>query len=124
MIPPTAMDSMNFHPKDDEEITVTGVRIKEGFEVYTALLNDSLYTFRTETGKPIWKGLSTWSANKQKCIGCRLCYLNCPANAIQMVNVNGAFKSQIDQTLCTGCNTCVAGTLTKFAGCPVKAISH
>lgn len=123
MIPPAAMDSLNFHPKDDEAIIVKGITNRGIMVVHKAWWLGQEYTFRDAEGKPAWKGTATWKSDPKKCIGCKLCYMNCPADAITMVNVKGAFKAQIDQTKCTGCNTCLVGNLNKFAGCPVKAIS-
>jgi ferredoxin len=123
MVPPAAMDSLNFHPKDDDTLSVRGIKNREALVVYVAWWKGQQYTFRDNDGKPVWKGTATWQSNPKTCIGCKLCFNNCPADAITMVKVNGAFKAQIDQTKCTGCNTCIAGTLTKFAGCPVKAIT-
>jgi len=123
MIPPAAMDSLNFHPQKADTLAVKGITNRGILVVHEAWLNGQYYSFRDSTGKPTWKGTATWSSNPKTCIGCKLCYNNCPADAITMVNVKGAFKAQIDQTKCTGCNTCLVGNMAKFAGCPVKAIT-
>ncbi len=123
MIPPAAMDSLNFHPKDDEALIVKGITNRGILVVNKAWLNGQEYTFRDVKEQPAWKGTATWKSNPKTCIGCKMCFNNCPADAITMVKVNNAFKAQIDQTKCTGCNTCLAGNLKGFAGCPVKAIS-
>ena len=40
----------------------------------------------------------------EKCIGCRMCELNCAHNAVKVKNK----KAVIDYTLCVGCGQCVA----------------
>jgi hypothetical protein len=119
MIPPAAMDSLNFHPEVDYALIVKGIRNRETLVVYDAWWKGRHYSFRDSTGQPVWNGIATWKSDPKKCIGCRLCFNNCPVKAITMVNN----KAVIDQTKCTGCNTCLVGNLKSFAGCPVKAIS-
>ena len=51
------------------------------------------------------------SVNKEKCIGCRLCWFYCPEGCISMSNE----KINIDYDYCKGCGICANE-------CPVKAI--
>jgi formate hydrogenlyase subunit 6/NADH:ubiquinone oxidoreductase subunit I len=61
-------------------------------------------TFR---GEPIF--------NTENCIGCSLCSKNCPAKAIEMVEVNGKKLPQCRLDKCIYCNQCIDV-------CPKKAI--
>jgi len=119
MIPPAAMDSLNFHPKNADTLAVKGITNRGILVVHQAWWKGQEYSFRSADGKPAWKETATWKSDPKKCIGCKLCFSNCPADAITMVNN----KAVIDQTKCTGCNTCIVGNQNKFAGCPVKAIT-
>ena len=49
------------------------------------------------------------------CVGCGLCRKDCPASAIEMVNVNGKKYPQVNLGRCIFCYTCAEG-------CPKKAI--
>ncbi len=51
------------------------------------------------------------------CIGCGLCSRNCPAKAIEMVDVDGKKRPQYRLDKCIFCNQCVEV-------CPKKAIQH
>lgn len=62
------------------------------------------------------RDVSSWRVytpmlDKEKCIGCRRCYILCPEVAINMVDG----KADIDHGYCKGCGICVEE-------CPVKAI--
>ncbi len=50
------------------------------------------------------------------CIGCSLCSRNCPAKAIEMVDVEGKKRPQFRLDKCIFCGTCVDV-------CPKKAVS-
>jgi Pyruvate/2-oxoacid:ferredoxin oxidoreductase delta subunit len=119
LIPPAAMDSLGFHPVDNDTLIVTGIENPKDLVCVSAIWKGTTYTFRDAEGNPIWKGISSWTVNPAKCIGCKLCVMNCPADAITMVKN----KAVIDQSKCTGCNICVAGNGANFKGCPTKAIS-
>jgi len=54
--------------------------------------------------------------NSSQCIGCGICNRNCPAKAIEMVEVNGKKYPQFDLGKCVFCYQCVDT-------CPKKAIS-
>jgi ferredoxin len=41
--------------------------------------------------------------NRRKCIGCGLCALNCPREAI----IVSAGKAKIDQDKCNSCRSCI-----------------
>lgn len=119
LIPPAAMDSLNFHPQTNDTLIVKGVISKGILVCSEAVWQGQSYRFRNAEGEPIWNGKATWTNNPKTCIGCRLCATNCPTNAISMEKN----KAVIDQSKCTGCNACIAGNLNKFAGCPVKSIT-
>ncbi len=51
------------------------------------------------------------------CIGCGLCSRNCPAKAIEMVDVNGKKYPQFDLGKCIFCYKCAED-------CPKKAIQN
>lgn len=51
------------------------------------------------------------------CIGCGSCSRNCPANAIEMVEVNGKQYPQFNLGKCIFCDACIEG-------CPRKAITN
>ena len=51
------------------------------------------------------------------CVSCGLCSRNCPANAIEMVDVNGKKYPQLDLGKCIFCDKCVED-------CPKKAIKN
>ncbi|MFH1179194.1 MAG: 4Fe-4S binding protein [Candidatus Bathyarchaeota archaeon] len=62
------------------------------------------------------RDVSSWRVftpilDKEKCIGCKRCYILCPEVAISMVDG----KADIDHGYCKGCGICVEE-------CPVKAI--
>jgi len=43
-----------------------------------------------------------------KCIGCKMCMRDCPANAIEIVKVGEKkFEARIDQAKCIACGQCV-----------------
>jgi NADH-quinone oxidoreductase subunit I len=54
--------------------------------------------------------------NFKLCVGCGLCKKDCPANAIEMVNVNGKKYPEVNLGRCIFCLTCAEG-------CPKKAIT-
>lgn len=49
----------------------------------------------------------------RQCIGCQVCRMFCPANAIHFADC----RNQIDQEKCEHCGTC-------FDECPISAISE
>jgi ferredoxin len=119
LAPPAALDSLQLHPADSDTLIVTGIENKGAIVCSQVIWKGKAYILRDPTGTPVWKGTSTWATNPKKCIGCRLCFMNCPSDAITMVNN----KSVIDQSKCSGCNTCIVGNGSGFKGCPVKAIT-
>lgn len=59
-----------------------------------------------------------YSVQSNNCISCKLCVINCPANAIDMING----KAVIDTEKCIQCGICIDGDGKDFNGCPVNAI--
>lgn len=58
--------------------------------------------------------------HQDQCVGCGICTLYCPNDAITMVEgENGKRKAQIDQELCLECGNCIRPRVVR---CPVKAI--
>lgn len=57
--------------------------------------------------------------DQEKCIGCGICTVYCPADAIRLVTVDGKRKAEIDQDACLECGTCIRRRVVK---CPREAI--
>lgn len=58
--------------------------------------------------------------DQEKCIGCGICTVYCPADAISIVkNESGKRKAVIDQAACLECGTCIRSRIVK---CPGAAI--
>ena len=84
---------------------------------YTRMVPKSHYPFKTENlrGRHV--------LDMSKCIGCTMCQQVCPANAIDMVEVEGEWRQnprkrfpRIDLHKCTYCGLCVEY-------CPTGALS-
>lgn len=63
----------------------------------------------------------TWRVNRpvfnsEKCIKCRLCWLYCPDNVIDVNEANPSNFITIDYNYCKGCGVCVDV-------CPTKALT-
>lgn len=65
----------------------------------------------TRDGKLDMHSTSSPFVNRDRCNGCGLCMINCPADAIQLIKE----KAEINEDSCIGCSECVAV-------CPMKAI--
>ena len=58
--------------------------------------------------------------HQEKCVGCGICTLYCPADAIHIVQTeNGRRTAVIDQAACLECGTCIRPRIVK---CPRNAI--
>ncbi len=68
--------------------------------------------------KPV-AGEAKHTVDAAVCIGCGLCTIYCPTDAIKMVGG----KAVIDPKKCINCGICANGNGAEFKGCPVKAIS-
>ncbi len=58
--------------------------------------------------------------DQEKCIGCGICTVYCPADAISLITTDtGKRKAQIDQDACLECGTCIRRRVVK---CPADAL--
>lgn len=56
--------------------------------------------------------------NQERCIGCGICVLYCPNDAISLISINAKVKAEIDQEKCLECGNCIR---TRVVRCPVEA---
>ena len=51
--------------------------------------------------------LTTAEVKEDKCVGCELCYVDCPYGAITMKKSNGKLIAEVSKNRCSGCGTCI-----------------
>lgn len=56
--------------------------------------------------------------NTEKCVGCEQCHIDCPYEAITMMDMEGKQKAVIDNNKCSGCGTCVGSCNTLVIDIP------
>ena len=120
LAPPAALDTLGINLVSGDSLYVEAPKAKGSLYVKTLVYKDERYAIRIADGMN--KGYdehSTYNDNPKTCIGCRLCVMNCPTDAITMVKG----KAVIDQAECVSCGICVSGNDKNFKGCPTRAIS-
>jgi NAD-dependent dihydropyrimidine dehydrogenase PreA subunit len=120
LAPQAVLDSLDFKVAAGDTIAVEGVRDNKLFlvnKLWNRSDGSNLYWLRYEYGMELRHDPSTYGVDTNKCIGCKLCFMNCPVGAISMVKG----KAFIDKTKCVECGICIQGNGT-FKGCPVRAI--
>jgi ferredoxin len=122
-LPPAARDSLGFHPAEGDTLSVKGYVSKYALVVKQATWKGKSYAFRDSLMQFTRPEQGNWNVNHSTCIGCGLCANFCPGGAITMQKTDKGNKAVIDQSLCLGCNICVAGNGNRFNGCPTKAIT-
>jgi len=123
LLAPAALDSLSFHPLNDDTLTARGFMSKGALVVKEAVWKGNTYIFRDSLWQFSRKELGGSKVNPKGCISCKLCTIYCPMGAITMQQTELGVKAVIDQTLCTGCNICIAGNNVRYMGCPTKAIT-
>ncbi len=123
MLPAAGMDSLDFHPAEGDTLSVQGVMNKNVLLVSQVDWKGRQIALRDSLNQPLWNAQSSYVNEPKGCIGCQLCKVFCPNDAITMVKQDGYLKAVIDQTKCTGCNVCITGNNVKFMGCPTKSIT-
>jgi pyruvate ferredoxin oxidoreductase delta subunit len=92
--------------KDENNMKLTAAELPVGgiVEAGTAV---NFHTGSWRSQRPVW--------NKDKCIGCLICWISCPDGSIKIVsNEKGAsVVDGIDYDSCKGCGICAKE-------CPVK----
>jgi len=123
ILAPAALDSLAFHPADDDTLTVKGFMSKGTLVAREAIWKGKTFTFRDSLYQFTRTEKGNWVVIPKKCISCKLCEVFCPVNAITMQQEKDGLKAIIDQTKCSGCNICIAGNNQKYLGCPTQAIT-
>jgi ferredoxin len=111
--------------KSQKAFTVDGFSLGNDFAVTGCKFADKALSFADPKSDSLWNnaqfnlaGESVYVVDPNTCIGCQLCVMNCPANAISMKGD----KAWIDDTKCIRCGVCQSGN-DDFPGCPTQAIS-
>ena len=108
--------------KSKSGLNIYGILEDEQIIVHSIQVKGSYFPIRDEKGNPLWeektKKKEYYLVNPKQCIGCRLCEIKCPVQAIKMEKG----VAVIDADLCTACGICVKGDGKRFKGCPVGAI--
>lgn len=139
--PESYREHLKIKIKPTKNFECEGYLYKDSFAVSSFMLDKKKIVLRDEKGKALWqdtefshpktknteKEKMTKSKKKKifyivdrtKCIGCKLCVVNCPVKAITMVNG----RAVIDADKCIACGICANGNNGNFKGCPVGAIS-
>lgn len=119
LAPSAALDSLGILLVSGDSLYVEARKAKSSLYVTNLVYKDKLYTLRGNDMVNNYQQVSTYNVVTKSCISCRLCVMNCPIGAINMVKA----KAVIDPSKCVECGICVDGNDKNYKGCPTRAIN-